>query len=106
MNTFERNALLAFGLIAALNLGSAYAQSEHDDHHPQNAPAEQAAPPKPGQGSMMQGMDHDRMMQMHDEHMGNGQMMDHGDMGDSGMGNGPMSKDMPKDAGQGTPHDH
>ncbi|EXF44548.1 hypothetical protein BAY1663_03017 [Pseudomonas sp. BAY1663] len=105
MNTRKHNALLAFGLTATLNLGTAYAQSEHDGHHPQNAPAEQAAPqatlPKPGQGGMMQGMDHDKMMQMHDEHMGKGQMMDHGNMGQGGMGNG-----MNKDAGQGKPHDH
>jgi hypothetical protein len=50
---------------------------------------------------MMQGMDHDKMMQMHKEHMGDGKMMDHGSMG-----NGQMNKDMPKDAGQGNPHDH
>lgn len=106
MKTLKQTALLAFGLAATLGLNAAYAQqSEHDRHHPENAPAEQAAPPatqaKPQQGGMMQGMNHDKMMQMHEEHMGEGQMMDHGNMG-----NGQMNKGMPKDAGKGNPHDH
>ncbi|EWC41626.1 hypothetical protein [Stutzerimonas stutzeri] len=106
MNTIKLHALLAIGLTAALSLNAAYAQSEHDGHHPANAPAEQAAPqasqPKPGQqqGGMMQGMDHDKMQDMHDQHMGSGHM-DHGSMG-----NGKMQKDMPKSSEQGKPHDH
>jgi len=106
MNTIKLHALLAIGLTAALSLNAAYAQSEHDGHHPANAPAEQAAPqasqPKPGQqqGGMMQGMDHDKMQDMHDQHMGSGHM-DH-----ASMGNGKMQKDMPKSSEQGKPHDH
>jgi len=106
MNTIKLHALLAFGLTTALSLNTAYAQSEHDGHHPANAPAEQAAPqasqPKPGQqqGGMMQGMDHDKMQDMHDQHMGSGHM-DH-----SSMGNGKMQKDMPKGPEQGKQHDH
>ncbi|MCQ4294664.1 hypothetical protein NAU58_03650 [Pseudomonas stutzeri] len=106
MKTLKQTALLAFGLAAALNLNAAHAQSEHDAHHPANAPAEQAAPqasqPKPDakQGGMMQGMDHDKMQEMHDQHMGSGHM-DHGSMG-----NGKMQKDMPKSPEQGKPHDH
>ncbi|MCQ2036008.1 hypothetical protein [Stutzerimonas kunmingensis] len=98
MNKIKQHALLAFGLTAALSLNAAYAQSEHDGHHPANTPAEQAAPqasqPKPGQqqGGMMQ--------DMHDQHMGSGHM-DHGSMG-----NGKMQKDMPKSSEQGKPHDH
>jgi len=98
MKTIKRTALLAFGLAATFGLNTAYAQSEHDGHHPANAPAEQAAPqasqPKPGQqqGGMMQ--------DMHDQHMGSGHM-DHGSMG-----NGKMQKDMPKSSEQGKPHDH
>ena len=38
----------------------------------------------------MQGMDHDKMKDMHEQHMGNGHM-DHG-----GMGGGSVDKDMPK----------
>jgi|TARA_Y100001951_G_scaffold93179_1_gene88579 uncharacterized protein involved in copper resistance len=106
MKTIKRTALLAFGLAAALSLNAAYAQSEQDGHHPANAPAEQAAPqasqPKPGQkqGDMMQGMDHDKMQDMHDQHMGSDHM-DHGSMG-----NGKMQNDLPKGAEQGKPHDH
>jgi len=106
MNTIKQQALLAFGLTAALSLNAAHAQSEHDGHHPADAPTEQAAPqasqPQPGQqqGGMMQGMDHDKMQDMHDQHMGSGHM-DHGSMG-----NGKMQKDMPKGSEQGKPHDH
>ena len=49
---------------------------------------------------MMQGMDHDKMKDMHEQHMGNGHM-DHG-----GMGGGSVDKDMPKGAEQGNPHAH
>jgi len=49
---------------------------------------------------MMQGMDHDKMQDMHDQHMGSDHM-DHGSMG-----NGKMQKDLPKGAEQGKPHDH
>jgi len=49
---------------------------------------------------MMQGMDHDKMQDMHDQHMGSGHM-DHGSMG-----NGKMQKDMPKGPEQGKQHDH
>ncbi len=106
MKTIKRTALLAFGLAATFGLNTSYAQSEHDGHHPANAPAEQAAPrasqPKPGQkqGDMMQGMDHDKMQDMHDQHMGSDHM-DHGSMG-----NGKMQKDLPKGPEQGKPHDH
>lgn len=140
MNTIKQHALLAFGLIAALQLGTAQAQSEHAGHHAENAPAAQASPratqphhegmdprqmremheqhmsdpqmrklheqhmsdPKMREKHerMMQGMDHDKMQEMHKEHRGSGHM-DHGDMG-----KGPMSKDMPKGAEQGKPHDH
>lgn len=65
MRTIQRTALLSFGLAATFGLNTAYAQSEHDGHHPANAPAEQAAPQGEAQGGMMQGMDHDKMMQMH-----------------------------------------
>lgn len=105
MKTIKRTALLAFCLAATFGLNTAYAQSEHDGHHPA-APAEQAAPqanqPKPGQkqGDMMQGMDHDKMQDMHDQHMGSGHM-DHGSVG-----NGKMQKDLPKGSEQGKPHDH
>jgi len=99
MNTIKLHALLAFGLTTALSLNTAYAQSEHDGHHPANAPAEQAAPQasQPKAQGGMQGMDHDQMMQMHDQHMGNGQMMDH---------DGAMPKDMPKPAEKGNQHAH
>lgn len=104
MTTFKQSALLAFGLFAALQLSAAPAQSEHDGHHPENAPSTEAAPrgtqPKPQQGDMMRGMDHGKMMQMHDEHMGNGHM-DHGNMG-----SGKMHQNMPKGAEQGQQHDH
>ena len=109
MNTIKQHALLAFGLTAALSLNTAYAQqSEHDGHHPENAPAEQAAPqatqpkPQPGQkpGGMMQGMDHDKMQEMHDQHMGSDHM-DHGMMGKDN-----ASKDAAKGADQGKSHDH
>jgi len=106
MKTLKQPTLLAFGLAATLGFNAAYAQqSEHDGHHPENTPAEQAAPqasqPKPGQkqGGMMQGMDHDKMQEMHDQHMGSGHM-DHGSMG-----NGKMQKDMPKGPEQGKPND-
>jgi len=49
---------------------------------------------------MMQGMDHDKMQDMHDQHMGSDHM-DHGSMG-----NGKMQKDLPKGPEQGKPHDH
>lgn len=106
MNKIKQHALLAFGLTAALSLNAAHAQSEHDGHHPADAPTEQAAPqasqPQSGQqqGGMMQGMDHDKMQEMHDQHMGSGHV-DHGSMG-----NGKMQKDMPKGSEQGKPHDH
>ena len=106
MNTIKHHALLAFGLTAALSLNTAHAQSEHDGHHPADAPTEQAAPqasqPQSGQqqGGMMQGMDHDKMQDMHDQHMRSGHM-DHGSMG-----NEKMQKDMPKGSEQGKPHDH
>lgn len=89
MKTFKQNALLACALATTLGLSVAQAQqSEHDGHHPDNAPAQQAAPrakqakPQSGmQGGAMQGMDHDQMMQMHDQNTGKGQMMDHSNMG-------------------------
>ena len=104
MTTFKQSGLLAFGLFAALQLSAAPAQNEHDGHHPEEAPSAEAAPhatqPKPQQGGMMQGMDHDEMMQMHDAHMGDGHM-DH-----SKMGNGQMDHDRPKGGEQGRQHDH
>ncbi|MGM3388507.1 hypothetical protein KXR94_12750 [Stutzerimonas stutzeri] len=109
MKTIRHTVLLTFGLAAMFGLNAAYAQeSEHGGHHPENAPTEQGTPPFTqsapqggAQGGMMQGMDHDKMMQMHKEHMGDGKMMDHGSMG-----NGRMDKEIPKDAEQGNPHDH
>ena len=105
MKTLKRTTLLALGLAASLGLNAVQAQqSEHDGHHAENDPAEQATPqttqPKTQQGGMMQGMDHDKMKDMHEQHMGNGHM-DHG-----GMGGGSVDKDMPKDAEQGNPHAH
>ena len=83
---------LAFGLLAALQLPQAVAQSEHDGHHPQTAPTGQPAAPKAQAGGMMNHgnmdhsqmghgqMNHEQMMkQMHDQHMNHGQM-DHGSM--------------------------
>lgn len=97
-------ATLALGLLGALQLPQAVAQSEHDEHHPQSAQA--AGKPGPatmGQGQMPQGgmmdhsqmnpgqmMDHGQMMQqMHDQHMNHGQM-DHGNMGQGQMNHGSM----------------
>jgi uncharacterized protein involved in copper resistance len=102
MHTIKRNALIAFGLFAMLQLASAQAQNEHDGHHPGNAAAPQAVQPKPQPGGMMghEGMDHDQMMQMHEEHMGSGQT-DH-----DKMGKGQMKHDMPTGADKGHKHDH
>lgn len=97
MTTFpKRNTLLAtaltFGLLAALP--QAMAQSEHEGHHPQNAPAAKQVAQNAPQGSMKNqagmmdhsqmnhgqmmdhgSMNHDQMMkQMHEQHMGQGQM--------------------------------
>lgn len=99
MSTFKRNSLIAFGFLTALPFTALQAQTEHDGHHPEGAPPQQSAPqaghPQTQQGGMMppegmgmgmgmgmdhEGMDHDKMMQMHKEHMGSGQM-DHGSMG-------------------------
>lgn len=93
---------LAFGLLAALQLPQAVAQSknEHEGHHPQGAATSQPAMPQAG-GMMDHGnidhsqmghgqMNHDQMMkQMHDQHMNNGQM-DHGNMGQGQMNHGSM----------------
>ncbi|WBL61678.1 hypothetical protein LQF05_07140 [Stutzerimonas stutzeri] len=102
MKTLKHTTLLALGLAASLGLNAVQAQqSEHDGHHAENDPSEQASTqPKTQQGGMMQGMDHDKMKDMHEQHMGNGHM-DHG-----GMGGGSVDKDMPKDAEQGNPHAH
>jgi uncharacterized protein involved in copper resistance len=93
---------LAFGLLAALQLPQAVAQSEHDGHHPQTAPTGQPAAPKAQAGGMMNHgnmdhsqmghgqMNHEQMMkQMHDQHMNHGQM-DHGNMGQGQMNHGSM----------------
>ncbi|MGE4477053.1 MAG: hypothetical protein AB7E18_17415 [Stutzerimonas sp.] len=110
MNTIKQHALLAFGLTAALSLNTAYAQSEHDGHHPANAPAAQAAQQasQPKAQGGMRGTDHDKMQDMHDQHMGNGQMMDHGSMGQGQMmdHDGAMPKEMPKPAEKGNQHAH
>jgi uncharacterized protein involved in copper resistance len=102
MHTIKRNALIAFGLFTTLQLATAQAQSDHDGHHPDNATAPRATQPKPQPGGMMnhEGMDHDQMMQMHEEHMGSGQM-DH-----DKMGKGQMKHDMPMGADKGHKHDH
>ena len=106
MNTIKRHALLTFGLAVALSVNAAFAQSKQDDHHRAHAPAEQAAPqasqPKPGQkqAGKMQGMNHDKMQDMHDQHMG------HGDHGNSAHGQPDNDKGKSKDAKQGKPHAH
>ena len=95
MSFFKRNSLIAFGFLTALPFTALQAQTEHDGHHPEEAPPQQTAPqaghPQTQQGGMMpregmgvghEGMDHDKMMQMHKEHMGSGQM-DHGSTGES-----------------------
>ena len=111
MSIFKRNSLIAFGLLAALPLTALQAQTEHDGHHPEGASPQQSAPkashPKTQQGGMMnhegmgtghEGMDHDKMMQMHEQHMGSGQM-DHGNMG--------TSPQPPKGSDEKSPqHDH
>ena len=104
---------LAFGLFAALQLPQAVAQSEHDGHHPQTAPASQPVAPKAPTAGMMDHsnmdhsqmghgqMNHDQMMkQMHDQHMNHGQM-DHGNMGQGQMNHGsmPPAKAAPTDKG-------
>ncbi|WP_417780212.1 hypothetical protein [Stutzerimonas xanthomarina] len=90
MSIFKRNSLIAIGLLAALPLTAVQAQTEHDGHHPGEAPSQQAAPEvshaQKAQGGMSNHegmghgrMDHDQMMQMHKQHMGSGQM-DQGSM--------------------------
>ncbi|MCM2318571.1 MAG: hypothetical protein NDI93_04485 [Pseudomonas sp.] len=117
----KRNTLfattLALGLLGALQLPQAMAQSEHDGHHPQTAQAAgKQGPATMGQGQMPQGgmMDHSQMnqgqmmdhgsmdhgqtmQQMHDQHMNHGQM-DHGNMGQGQMNHGstPPAKAAPK----------
>lgn len=85
MNTLKQNILIACGLAAALQLTAVQAQqNQHDGHHPEKTPASsQANQAKQQRGAAKQGMDQDNMMQMHDEHMGKGQMMDHDNMGQS-----------------------
>ncbi|MDT3710449.1 MAG: hypothetical protein ROZ65_09990 [Pseudomonadaceae bacterium] len=82
MNTLKQNILIACGLAAALQLTTAQAQqNQHDGHHPEKTPAtSQADPAQQQRGAAKQGMDQGNMMQMHDEHMGKGQMMDHDNM--------------------------
>ncbi|NKQ09732.1 hypothetical protein [Pseudomonas sp. SST3] len=105
MNNSTRNSLVAFGLVAALQLTAAQAQVEHDDHHRDDAPSTQNSPqlhqPDRKHGEMMnqEGMDHDRMMQMHEQHMGQG--MNHGNMG-----KGQMQSDKPVGPSKGPHHDH
>lgn len=117
--------LAAFGLLAALQLPQALAQSndEHAGHHPQGAATGQPQPQSgvPGnmgqmpQGGMMkhgqmqpgQMMEHDHMdhrqmmQQMHEQHMNHGQM-GHGQMnpGDAPSGTTPDSQEAQHD------HDH
>lgn len=82
MKTFKQNVLIACGLAAALQLTTVQAQqNQHDGHHPEKMPATAQANQAKQRGAAMQGMDHDNMMQMRDEHMGKGQMMDHDNMG-------------------------
>lgn len=85
MNTLKQNILIACGLAAALQLTAVQAQqNQHDGHHPEKTPASsQANQAKQQRGAAKQGMDQGNMMQMHDEHMGKGQMMDHDNMGQS-----------------------
>ncbi|EKM94375.1 hypothetical protein C211_19894 [Stutzerimonas degradans] len=84
MNTLKQNILIACGLAAALQLTAVQAQqNQHDGHHPEKTPASaQANQAKQQRGAAKQGMDQGNM-QMHDEHMGKGQMMDHDNMGQS-----------------------
>lgn len=81
-HTTQLAAALALGLLAALPLPQAVAQSAHEGHHPQTAPAA---------GTMDHGsMDHQQMMQqMHEQHMNQGQM-EHGKMGHGQMNHGSM----------------
>lgn len=91
MSIFKRRSLLVFGLLAALPQTALQAQTAHDGHHPAETPPQHAAPeaghPQKPQGGMINhdgmghgSMDHDQMMQMHEQRMGSGQM-DHGNMG-------------------------
>ena len=113
--------LAAFGLLAALQLPQALAQSndEHAGHHPQGSATGQAQPQSsapdnmgqmPHQGSMMKhgqmmehgNMDHGKtMQQMHEQHMDHGQK-GHGQMNHGGTpsATAPDSKEAQHD------HDH
>ncbi len=103
MNDSKRNAMAAFGLIAALQLATAQAQSEHDGHRPNGAPSTQTSTqadhPSQPHGGMMNhpGMDHDTMMQMHEQHMGS----DH-----RSMSKGQMRHDEPEGTDQNPQRDH
>lgn len=102
-------AALSLGLLAALPLAPASAQSEHEGHHPQNMQGQSGMGNQqmPHGGNMDHGqMNHEQMQQMHDQHMNNGQM-DHGNMdhGQMNHGNMPPAKAAPsakegKDNGQ------
>ncbi|EIK52649.1 hypothetical protein YO5_07753 [Stutzerimonas stutzeri TS44] len=83
MKTFKQNVLIACSLAAALQLTAVQAQqNQHDGHHPEKMPAiAQANQAKQQRSADKQGVDRDNMMQMRDEHMGKGQMMDHDNMG-------------------------
>ncbi|MCW3149160.1 hypothetical protein N8H22_11195 [Stutzerimonas stutzeri] len=84
MNTLKQNILIACGLAAALQLTAVQAQqNQHDGHHPEKTPtSSQANQAKQQRGAAKQGIDQGNM-QMHDEHMGKGQMMDRDNMGQS-----------------------
>lgn len=74
--TTQLAAALTLGLLAALPLPQAVAQSEHEGHHPQNAPA--AA--KQAQGNMGKSQQMPQGGMMDHSQMNHGQMMDHGSM--------------------------
>lgn len=108
MSIFNRNSSIAFCLLAALPLTALQAQTEHDGH-PEGASPQQS-PPEASRHLMQQGgmmnhegmghasMDHDQMMQMHEQNMGPGQKQ-HGSMG-----SGP---DQPQGRHDKSPkHDH
>lgn len=78
MVIFKHNLLIALGLAAAMPL-AIQAQNEHDGHQAHGTSAEQAKAQRDAMTSH-HGMDHEKMMQMHQQHMGSGQM-DHGAQG-------------------------
>lgn len=103
LNNSTRSGLIAF--VAALQLTAVQAQVEHDDVHPDGTPSTQSNPqlrqPDRKHGEMMKlkDMDHDRMRQMHEQHMG--RQMSHGNMG-----KGQMQSNESEGSNKGSQHDH